>query len=180
MGWRIFGCACVLSPAIMARRRATNRVDPKDPTKGYNFFPATFAPPVIRSLKVNYSLSQAAAPEAVQTFNDFVYEDVTPTNNDQDQSFAPFRATEDVRPTFYLSFTLPPDRVTFPNRTLSSSATPPRSNTANAPCRCRQSAAHTFGAPASVVTPYICRDQCRSSAGQMHLPHSWHAAGSPR
>src|SRR5262249_16323069 len=93
-------------------------VDPKDLTKGYKFSPATFAPPVISSLKVNYSLSQAAAPEAVQTFNDFVYEDVTPTNNDRDQSFAPFRAMEDVRPTFYLGFTLPPDRVTFPNRTL--------------------------------------------------------------
>ena len=86
---------------------------------GYNFFPATFAPPVISSIKVNYTLSKEALPEAVLTFNDFVYADVTLSNNDPNQSFEPFGPTADEQPTFYLGFTLPPDRTTFPNRTIS-------------------------------------------------------------
>src|SRR5262249_2615405 len=40
---------------------------PNNPGAGYNFFPATFAAPAIRSIRVTYALSQGASPEAVQT-----------------------------------------------------------------------------------------------------------------
>lgn len=75
--------------------------------------PATFAPPVISSITVSYSLTKTARAEVILTYNDFIYEDVT------NQSFDPFKPTIDARPTLYLGFTLPAERKGFPNRKLS-------------------------------------------------------------
>lgn len=93
------------------------RYDKKD--QSFEFSPATFAPPVIKSLKVDYNLTLNEAPEAVLTSNDFSYEDVTPLISAPGKSFAPFQPMADTKPTFYLGFTLPPDRTEFPNRKIS-------------------------------------------------------------
>ncbi len=87
--------------------------------RGFEFIEATFAPPVIKSLKVDYSLTLNEAPEAVLTFNDFIYDDATAILSAPDKSFAPFKPMTDTKPTFYLGFTLPPDRAKFPNRKIS-------------------------------------------------------------
>ena len=93
--------------------------EPNNPAAGYNFFPATFAPPVISAITVDYTLNKAAAPEVLLTFNDHSYQDVTAANSDPNQTVVPFRPTLDVDPTFYVGFILPTGRPTFPNRTLS-------------------------------------------------------------
>ncbi len=90
-------------------------IDPNKPETGYKLIPATFAPPVIANVAVDYSLSKSAtAPETVLAYNDFVYEDFTKA-----QFFAPFQATKDRQPSCYLGFTLPPERASFPNRAIS-------------------------------------------------------------
>jgi hypothetical protein len=86
---------------------------------GFEFIEATFAPPIIKSLAVNYHFTLNEAPEAVLTFNDFLYDDATAIVNLPGKPVAPFRAMEDRRPTFYLGFTLPQDRAEFPNRKIS-------------------------------------------------------------
>jgi hypothetical protein len=53
-------------------------------------------------------------PEAVLTYNDFEYRDVT-----KDGSFAPFHTVSDTHPTLYLGFTLPAGLPNFPNRKIS-------------------------------------------------------------
>lgn len=89
-------------------------IDPAHPEKGYKLIPATFAPPSIGRLTVGYSLTTTATPpDAVVTYNDFSYEDVT------GKAFAPFRPAEDSYPTLYFGLTLPPARATFPHNTLS-------------------------------------------------------------
>jgi hypothetical protein len=89
--------------------------DPTDRAKGYVLVPASFAPPSISSITVDYNLTSGKEqPESVLTYNDFVYGDVTGS-----QSFAPFQATEEEHPTLSLCFTLPAQRSAFPNRTIS-------------------------------------------------------------
>lgn len=93
-----------------------------DPSKGYTFTPATYAPPLIVSLTTDYSVTQplpasppvAMKPEVVFTYNDFKYTVVTNA-----PSFKPFQPVEDVNPTVYLGFTLPPGLTNFPNRKIS-------------------------------------------------------------
>jgi hypothetical protein len=83
----------------------------------YQFQPATFAPPIIQSIRVDYQLTRSAAPEAIITENDFVYSDnlvVAAT-----QPFTPFLSTTDTQPRLYLGFSLPPNRQAFPNRPIS-------------------------------------------------------------
>ncbi|NTW37548.1 MAG: hypothetical protein HGB17_15835, partial [Syntrophobacteraceae bacterium] len=131
------------------------RYEPKEPNApdaGFLFFPATFAPPVVSSVTVNYSLSKTASPEAVLTFNDFVYEDVTLLGNDPNQSFAPFRPTQDQKPTFYLGFTLPTERRTFPNRTLSLYARIADLKYGERPVPISPENSKNFAAPGSVVS----------------------------
>lgn len=82
----------------------------------------SFAPPSIRSLRVDYSLSATAQPEAILTYNDFVYSDnLTPILRAEEESFAPFQLEPNTlnQPTVYFGFTLPPNRSLFPNRPLS-------------------------------------------------------------
>lgn len=93
-----------------------------DPSKGYTFTPASYAPPLIVSLTIDYSVTQplpasspaVVKPEVVFTYNDFKYTVVTNA-----PSFKPFQPVEDVNPTIYLGFTLPPGLKKFPNRKLS-------------------------------------------------------------
>ncbi|HCZ13454.1 MAG TPA: putative baseplate assembly protein [Candidatus Accumulibacter sp.] len=88
-------------------------VDPEHPERAYRFIPATFAPPSIRRLSIDYQLTRTTPLEAVLTYNDFVYTAVPGT------PFQPFQATSEPRPTVYLGFTLPAARRVFPNRKLS-------------------------------------------------------------
>ncbi|MGB7922520.1 MAG: putative baseplate assembly protein [Pyrinomonadaceae bacterium] len=90
-------------------------IEPVEPFKGYVLVPASFAPPSIGSLTVDYSLTTGREqPESILTYNDFVYADVTDL-----PSFKPFLPAQDERPTLYLRFTLPAQRSSFPNRKLS-------------------------------------------------------------
>ncbi|MGB3942456.1 MAG: putative baseplate assembly protein [Candidatus Manganitrophaceae bacterium] len=89
-------------------------VDPADLRKGYQFIPATFAPPSIGSIMIDYGFTKEAAPEGVVTENDFEVKIESPG-----QPFAPFRPTSDRNRSLYLGFTLPPERTSFPNRTVS-------------------------------------------------------------
>src|ERR1043165_7224930 len=91
-------------------------IDPKDATKGYKLIPATYAPPFIESLTVDYgiTLTTVVKPEVVLTYNDFEYEDVT-----REASFKPFQFTKDVNPTVYLGFKLPAGLKNFSNRKIS-------------------------------------------------------------
>lgn len=89
-------------------------VDTGHPEKGVTIIPATFAPPSIGKLVVGYSVAPAPTPpDAIVTYNDCSYEDVT------GKAFAPFQPAQDSRPTLYFGFTLPPARSKFPNHTLS-------------------------------------------------------------
>lgn len=88
--------------------------DNKQPA-GYSFKPATFKPPLINALKVDYTLTTSEQPpDHVITYNDFSYQPISPG-----LQFKPFEAIADSKPTLYLGFTLPPGRTAFPNRTIS-------------------------------------------------------------
>jgi hypothetical protein len=88
-----------------------------DPTKGYKLIPATYAPPLVRSLTVDYSVNKPAQPEppeVVLTYNDFEYENQTGA-----KSLKPFKAMPDAYPSIYLGFELPAGREAFPQRKIS-------------------------------------------------------------
>ena len=80
----------------------------------YTLVPASFAPPTVDALAVGYSLSRTEPPDAVVTYNDFDFEAVG-----SGQTFEPFKTAEDTPVSFYLGFTLPGARRTFPNRVVS-------------------------------------------------------------
>jgi predicted phage baseplate assembly protein len=83
----------------------------RDTNNAYKVEPATLAPPVVRDLRLKYTATLNRAPEAVVTYNDFVYDEQTLA-----VPFAPFRPTTDTRPSFYLGLTLPPAQTSFPDR----------------------------------------------------------------
>ena len=121
--------------------------EPGNPSAGFNFFPATFRPPIINSIKVGYDLQPVGAPEAVLPFNNFLYRRELLTS-----PFEPFTPVEDVKPAFYLGFTLPPNRTTFPNRTISlyAAVTGLRYGEPSVPISPERS--KEFGAPGSAVS----------------------------
>jgi predicted phage baseplate assembly protein len=101
-------------------RYEPDTTDTTPPRPEYRLIPATFAPPSISSITVDYELTrQGEAPEVILTQNDFAYTNVTHPVNQANQSFSPFQATQDTHPTLYLGFTLPAGREDFPNRNLS-------------------------------------------------------------
>jgi hypothetical protein len=96
-----------------------NRENPS----GFQFDFPTFRPPLIKSLKVSYRLVTAdKVPEHIVTYNDFTYQHI-PTN----QEVLPFKPIDSISPsvitrplpTLHFGFSLPVNRKTFPNRTLS-------------------------------------------------------------
>ncbi|MEC4811807.1 MAG: putative baseplate assembly protein [Scytonema sp. PMC 1069.18] len=82
----------------------------------YEFQAASFDPPIIQSIRVDYQLTQSAAPEVIITENDFVYSENLAVS--ATQALTPFQATRDTQSTLYLGFTLPPGRLAFPNRPI--------------------------------------------------------------
>jgi hypothetical protein len=88
--------------------------------------PANFAPPALKPVVIGYDLTETAAPDALLTYNDFRYEDVTQSLGDAGRTFTPFRPAQDIvlsaagpRPSLFLGLSLPPNRPSFPNRPLS-------------------------------------------------------------
>jgi hypothetical protein len=84
--------------------------DAKTPS-GYRLIAATFAPPSIRSITVDYHLQMTTqSPDHLFTYNDFTYAEVGSA------PFPLFTPTADTRPTLYFGFM--PDGA-LPNRPLS-------------------------------------------------------------
>lgn len=73
--------------------------------------PATFAPPSVASLRLDYEADVSLS--ACQTYNDFVYRNYTEVAKAGDSSFLPFTAMVDTQPTLYLGFERP-----FANRSI--------------------------------------------------------------
>ncbi len=105
---------------------------PNRPEDGYTLTPATFAPPIISSLKISYSGTKTATQEVMLAFNNFVFNKPVSVVGIPDPAarvgaqttLKPFRSvTETVvggetRPTLYFGFTLP-SGSRFPQRTVS-------------------------------------------------------------
>jgi len=72
----------------------------------YVLIPATFAPPSIRSVKIDYAVRKEWNPGDVITNNDFAYEKIDP-HGAPFRPFTPVKADE-IAPSLYLGFTLPP------------------------------------------------------------------------
>ena len=86
--------------------------DPKAPEKGYVMRLATLAPPIAKSLRISMEIeSREEVPESVITCNDFTYQDVTPTVQEEGTGFMPFIHMEGGAPVVHLGFSLPCDRV---------------------------------------------------------------------
>ncbi|NET24637.1 putative baseplate assembly protein [Okeania sp. SIO1I7] len=90
----------------------------------YQFREATFAPPSINSITVDYTLTKQEKPETIFTYNDAVYShNLIQGIDNQNQLFPkpliPFQKTETDKPACYFGFTLSPGRTDFPNRTIS-------------------------------------------------------------
>ena len=85
----------------------------RDPaTGGPRMTPPTLAPPIIRSLRLDYALKLKSQPKAIVTCNDFSYVRVDLKNG----PFRPFRAVapEDALPALYLGFSVGPQPATKP------------------------------------------------------------------
>ncbi len=121
-GIESFWIRCRIASGNYGKEAQFTLINDKDPSKGYTFTPASYAPPLIVSLTTDYSVTQplpasstaVLTPEVVLTYNDFKYTVVTNAT-----SFKPFQPVEDVNPTIYLGFTLPPGLKNFPNRKIS-------------------------------------------------------------
>src|SRR5215471_4462098 len=81
-----------------------------DHARGPLLIPATYAPPLIRSVRVDQSVTVTGPPEAVLTYNDFEYRLVA-------APFAPFESTHDARTCCYLGFAF--EGRAFPSRSMS-------------------------------------------------------------
>ena len=84
------------------------------------FRPATFAPPVISTIAVDYELTKTLKPDTVLTFNDATYsQNLASQLGQTGQTLTPFAPTQVDQPTFQLGFQLPTGRTTFGNRPIS-------------------------------------------------------------
>jgi hypothetical protein len=87
---------------------------------GVVLMPATFAPPSIRSISIDYSVTKESHPDSFVTYNDFAYLKINP----QVGPFHPFVSvpSDELLPTLYFGFTLPPssrNTPMFPHRAMS-------------------------------------------------------------
>lgn len=85
---------------------------------GFKFDPPTFAPPLVSSLTVDYTVTTTpTAPDAVVSFNNAQFQDLGSAL--AAGRAAPFVGLPSQRSALYAAFTLPPARNGFPNRTIS-------------------------------------------------------------
>jgi hypothetical protein len=111
-------------------------------TKGYTIVPATFKPPSIWSITVDYTVTKQSKPQFGLAYNDYhafevcfapenlqlppdssVERNYTLTKQSAQfglpgNAFKPFRRNPDTDPTLYLGFTIPPGLNRFPNRKI--------------------------------------------------------------
>jgi hypothetical protein len=85
---------------------------------GFRLQPATFVPPMLRSLALGYSLDTPQVPAAVLGYNNLEFENIgadptRPFGKPLFHGFSPQPAT------LYMAFGLPAARKTFPNRAIS-------------------------------------------------------------
>jgi hypothetical protein len=89
--------------------------DIRDPQRsGYELIPATFAPPLIKTITVDYEVRQEAPAEVVVLDYDFVT-----TVDPSGPPIRHFSSTPDAVPALYLGLLLPSERAAFPNQPLS-------------------------------------------------------------
>jgi hypothetical protein len=89
------------------------------PEDGYVLYPETFAPPVIATVAVSYSLTTAPVPpDQLLAYNNLEHESLGPTLA-AGQAVVPFRPCPVQLPTLYLGFSIPDALRGFGNRTLS-------------------------------------------------------------
>jgi len=87
----------------------------RDPQRsGYELIPATFAPPSIKAISVEYEVQQEAPAEIVVLDYDFVT-----TVDPSGPPIRHFSSTPDAVPALYLGLLLPSERAAFPNQPLS-------------------------------------------------------------
>ncbi len=65
---------------------------------GWTYIPATYKPPSISELTLQYSFSSKDIPEIILTYNNFAYHDETK------KPFTPFQPVADTQPALYLAF----------------------------------------------------------------------------
>jgi Baseplate J-like protein len=86
----------------------------RDPQRsGYELIPATFAPPSIKTITIDYEVQRKAPPEVVVLDYDFLT-----TVNPSGPPIRRFSSTPNASPALYLGFSLPRGRA-FPNQPLS-------------------------------------------------------------
>jgi hypothetical protein len=92
-------------------------IDPTTRAPIYQLTPATFRPPSIRSVTLNYDyVSPLTALDHAMTDNDFVIEDRSLAARSTASMFLPFTPTIATQPTLYLGFQRPGAEVGFANR----------------------------------------------------------------
>jgi Baseplate J-like protein len=85
---------------------------------GFDFNPPTFAPPLISSLSVDFTVATTpTAPDAVFAFNNAQFEDLASAL--AAGAAAPFAGLPTQQSALYAAFTLPPARQSFPNHPVS-------------------------------------------------------------
>lgn len=70
----------------------------------WKYVPATFKPPSISAIKMEYSFTSSSDFQAVLSYNDFAYREQTQIAWQGGKYFAPFQAVEDKQPALYLAF----------------------------------------------------------------------------
>ncbi len=78
-----------------------------------DYTPATFAPPVVKSLTLNYSYEASDLPVTWKTRNNFKFAGPKAAAQGNGESFAPFEPSAESDPALYLGFDKP-----LPNRTI--------------------------------------------------------------
>jgi hypothetical protein len=82
--------------------------DSQNPEKGYVLKPSTLAPPVIRSITIDLSLTKTEEPPRdVIAYNDFLTQNLTSRILGNSEAVSPFSASQDARPSLFLGFTAP-------------------------------------------------------------------------
>jgi uncharacterized phage protein gp47/JayE len=75
------------------------------------------SPPFVKSLKLSYTYDTSGSKKplsACQSYNNFTYENCTNST-----SFLPFKSSGETKSALYLGFTLPQNRIDFPDRPFS-------------------------------------------------------------
>jgi hypothetical protein len=89
------------------------RIEPDPHGRAPVITPATLAPPVIHSLWIGYSIRREERPEAVLTYNDFVWKEEA--RGTAFTPFVPVNLEGDDNPTAYFGFSLPSKATATPS-----------------------------------------------------------------